>query len=478
MALTDEQQTRTNTIAVIEKTNSRRLMQWGAYALITVLAYLLISVIFKTLLYPYRDAGVYLLLADKIKQNGLFVFYDDVRTYGYPLFLTIIKQVAATIAPAADPLEIIIQVQFVFHTGTALLAVALLDKLSERKTSFTLRLICFALIELNVVLLGLTRDILTDSITVFLVTLLVWLLISAMRFKWLFIGLVLAVSIVVRPFNQVWGLLFLGTCGSLLFARQVLQHGLQSTIDTIRQTGIKRPLLIGLQVLMPLLIIVGLQYWLIFQVESRVNLVGKLATQIADWNSQAGVFYYKYETFAGDQSRSSSVFYVFDTGAKQAAKLRDAAGNMSILNYALTHPVDTAYVFLVKAIGLFQSYELSTYRMALENTANFVFVWGFIPLLGLVYAHWSVLLNVRKMLTGSRAAFYGLIVLAAADLYLILYTIFTIPETRFMAPVFPALTVCGIVAATTQRRRNLLFAAILTFGIYLLAFEILRVSWT
>ncbi len=481
MDSTNELPITTDVAPILEKTNRRRLMQWGAYALITVLAYLLITVIVRTPLYfEHYDSYAYLNLAENIRQHGLLSFYNDFRTYGYPVFLALIQQLAALIAPTAEPLQVIALVQFVLHSGAALLSVTLIEKLSERKTSFIFRITCFALVELNAVLLGLTRDILTESVTVFVIMLFIELLLSDVRLKWALLGLTLGIAIIVRPVHQVWGLAFLLAAGLLFCIRRVMQHGAQSTWNQMRQIDLKRLTIVVLQIAVPLLVIVGLQYFFVYQAENKINLVGTRATELAVKHLNASVYDYKYETYVGTGPHSPKLFYCFEKGEAQATAICAGQDSLNLFQYFVTYPFDTVYVLIVKTVGIFQSYEWSTYRQTTTSYPNLVFIWGLIPLLGLVVAHHNLLRQWRKMLTTSYANFCRILVLVAADLYLVLYILFTIPETRFMAPMLPALTVCGLSTIATplspRYHRTLLIIAGLTFIMYMLVFVILQSS--
>ncbi len=401
----------------LQRLIARSSARIGLYLIVIIASYLVITVVVRTPIQLVGDAAGYDLFARDIRTLGLFGQIDlSIRTYGYPLFLVIIQAVISALSPGVSYLEAVAFVQFVLHTIAALISVNLFAHLLGRgKANFAACFSCFVLIQCNPLLLGLTRDLLTDCLSVFLTMLFLRLLVSRVRFKALGLGTLLGLLIVVRPFYEVWGILFIGCLLLWLGARVLIQHR-AAWRAPLQKIGRKQ--VIGMcgwvfGFLTPCLMIVGLQLIMVYQYEHKIGLIGWQGSNYAAYNLCRGSFSYKYETYLGN-THPPEVFYTFAYFSKPTeTRCEDRSTNLWV-RQEITHPIDSAFLFTVKAVGMFQNYEWSTYRQTLDNRFDLLVMWGLIPFFCLVYANWAALSRWREHLR-EPASYPWLVVLLAID---------------------------------------------------------------
>jgi len=360
------------------------------------------------------------------------------------------------------------------HTLTAIISLSLLRRLlSGRKVHFLLQLGVFTLIEFNPVLLILSHDILTDCLNVFLFTAFLWALQAPLRFKPFIVSTLLAAMIVVRPFNQSWGAVFFAAYLALWLMGLLFQGRLSGLL---KRWSARQFINITIQVCVPLLCIVGLQYLYVYQMEKSIGLVGNKMNSEISLILDLGNWYYKYDTYVGRETRSPSLSYVFANWETRAKSEMQEGEPLRMIPFILENPVESFFFYVIRGVGLFQHYEWSAYRFTTENTFNEVALWGLFAFFGCVYANVYFVFNFKRVFLKQLNQPFTVLLLAV-DLYLGAYTLLYVPEFRFIAPTLPIFLVLGVAAIMQDRSwRNIALVLTSSFTLYVFTFEVLRVS--
>lgn len=369
------------------------------------------------------DAHDYVQLAEQWLATG--TFWHPIRTYGYPLFLAAIR---AVLPADCDWLTATRVVQFLLHTASAALAVGLFTRfatVARLAIAWPAQVAVFALVQLNPVLLGLSQEVLTDSISVFLATAFFAGLLSNTRWHWLLAGLALGAAAVVRPFYL-----------NFAIALAVLV-GLWWLVRWVRKTA-PRPEALPARLLMiavPLLLVLLPQFALVYQNEGRVGFTGAQGSGWVSTHLEYTYYYYKYETYIGEW-HGPKVLYLSPRRAVMFEQ-RDPTQPMVLL--MALDPVGTGYMTAIKTAGLFQNYEYAVYRSHLDNRFTHpTFLYGFVLFVQFMYLVGLSLLEFRSFVLENHPVLVT--ALAIVALHVGLYSLLTAPESRFIAPVFPLLT--------------------------------------
>jgi len=166
------------------------------------------------------DAEIYSRLSFAVETDR--EIYSPLRTYGYPLFLYLARILSFNKIPWV---EWVWKVQWLLHVATAFLAVGLGENLAKTfnlEISRFSRLVIFGLVQLNFCLLPLAFEILTESLTIFLITLFLWAMTAQFSSSRIVMGLAAGAAAVTRPFYGVF-LPFFGLCwtGASLMNRKL-----------------------------------------------------------------------------------------------------------------------------------------------------------------------------------------------------------------------------------------------------------------
>jgi hypothetical protein len=211
--------------------------------------------------------------------------------------------------------------------------------------------------------------------------------------------------------------------------------------------------------------------------------VGKRFTTEAAQNlTTLGVYVYKYETYTGPEPVSRQVFYYDGDHKANAERMVAAEGGVNLLSYAAGYPLAAAQTVLIKTVGAFQSYEWSTYRLSVENSPNYMFVFGLLIFSLFVFLNMSMFLSivrgVRQPLRESESIPFQIVVLwAAVNLIVFSYSFLSPVETRFIVPAFPILTATALYMIwRTGDRRTIIIALIVATTLYLVTYQVLQVS--
>lgn len=455
----------------------KNLLQSGAYLLVIALSYAAVVTVMP-MSTRSGDQDAYLVEARKINTGGLSTYIPDTSAYGYPLFLAAMLQLAD--ATGMNASDLIMLVQFAFHTGIAFLGLAILDKLSPG-APFGMRLLCFVLIQANPVLLGLTRLFLTDSLTVFPVTVMLWGVVYQPKGKYLLFGTALGAAMILRPFHQVWFMAWIvGGLVVAVFRGRRMHRPLSWTIRQGLPANFRQGALMAAHCLIPLAGILTPQMLTVYQAENRIGLSGSEAGIWAQRHLALGLFLYKYETFSADGVHAYPIRYLNKRGLLNIQE-RMAQPRDSIVVVLLTDiPGMIITLPVVKLAGIFQNYDWSVYRTDINNQFTLVTAWGGVIFFLFLYMLQSFLFRLRVRIKAADGLLnIPLMLFLGVSAYVWLYVLFTAPEGRFVAPAIPALVALAFHRILLEKSpRRLVLTAIAACVLYLLTFIILAESVT
>jgi len=385
------------------------------------------------------DVAFYLREGQQIRGGGLFAFNSTVHAYGYPLFVSLCLAIAETVQ---QPVTVIATyVQFALHVAAAWLALQLFIRL-HKQPSIGQRIGVFFVLVCNPLLLMATFYLLSDSVTVFWLTLALAAGLSNWRGRWWIVGLALGVCIVTRPFHQIWIIIVLiGLLATLTFFRWVQRYRVHINSGQIGRTLI--------QMLVPLLLLVGTQYLITYQQQGVWSIVGGTGNKAIQIHITGSLYYYRYETLLRPDGYVSGVRYYNNDVRERIAPIAIEEPSMVALyiEQLRADPLSLPLMALIKAVGLFQHYDLRMFLSDLGIVSPLAFALGLVMFIlfvtivqeGLLQALALIRQRPRGLkLTPSIVLFWVIVT------YVVLYAIATAPEPRFIFPIFPAITILGL----------------------------------
>jgi hypothetical protein len=450
----------------------QRVVQNKRFFLVCLFVLILLSaVVLHFVIQPHlithtlHDAPTYQNPAEQILSSGNL--YDPLRTYGYPLYLALISR----ISPGDSAIDLARRGQFLFHTYTAFLAVGIFANLRKDNTKETqwLKLLVFSLVILSPILLPLTHEILTESLAVFFVTLFCWAVtIPNKKWSWPVAGFALGVAAIIRPFHHNLALV-LAVLYAVLFCVDSIQKKRERLTIWL---SLKK----GVMILIPFLVIVATQYAVVYNTEGTFAFVGEQMRGFQDTHLIEGFYSYKYETLLSADYQPP--LYYFSPERKEIITHAAPESMYEIASEYLRVPLSTIHMTAIKVVGLFQNYDWSyTYRLSADNSnvTHPIFVYGFVIVYGLVYLIQYNMAEHRKLL-GELLSGYAFL-LAIIMLYLLVYGALTVPESRFIAPIIPILTVATIYTLIRDHYRSrLLFSFLVSIVLYAITYHTLVTS--
>jgi hypothetical protein len=278
------------------------------------------------------------------------------------------------------------------------------------------------------------------------------------------IGLVLGLLIVTRPFYLTWAL---ASVGGLLALRVLFWLASKHRLAGLRAVRWRRLALIGLALAVPLMLIVGAQVALVAEAEGTPGLTGQEARGWIHTHMMYGLFYYKYETYTYFYQVYAGRVYVPQIHYINAAREAQFKGQESWLAAVAADPLGFATHTALKTVGMFQAYEWTVYRSTIDdNPLHPLFLMGFVNFAALVYCvmslGWQALRHPRTLISAQTSLLLVVLV------HLLGYSVPTIPEPRFIAPILP-LVMALTVATFSVRRDRWTLATAVTVGLVLYA---------
>lgn len=442
------------------------------YLLAILLAYPLLQLIITTRIALVGDAAQYMVLSNQILENGFFNYNHPTRTYGYPLFLALLQ--AAVIPIRLNIPESVALIQFFIHIGTCLLATSLLMRLSGLKVTARQRTLWFLFFFISPPLLALTREMLTETWTIFCVTAFFWCFTSVSRWRYTWMSLALAFSMVLRPYHLIWAIVVLVSGGVIYTLFRFFSRNRQQPPKTSKT----KPLLwwvILLQWGIPLVLIVGVQLFFGSRGSGRLGFTGAGADDYIQLHIELATYVYKYETLVINNDQLYPILYYADGLRETTNHMKANQQTVNPLTMLLANPAGMIAQWIFKAVGLFQNYDPMTYRLTSDKYLSLTFFWGLIPLCLLINALLSAGLEcyriIRRKPILPPLTLLIWIMLYAAIVYIGIYAVVTAPETRFVAPVLPIVMLTGVVIYLHRPQRLVLaFSACLTAVLYGTAF--------
>jgi hypothetical protein len=392
------------------------------YIYVLLAAALLFLFAFKTT--TGGDAFSYIVMALQLIGNNILDFKNDTRTLGYPLLLSFVYAFNKLFDLAKEVYLltfIIVAVQFVLHCFTAYITVCIGESLKLIKSVYV-KYIVFACIVLNPFLLSVARQTLTETLTTFL---LIFALYIFIKKNYFLSGLFIGYAIITRPFYLYYFLAL-----TLLFLAYQLYILLQkkwlTNLPVFTKVNLDiKPLSCAL-FLLPIITIVAFQFFLTFKHFNEFSFLPKKNGFTI--HQETSKYSYKYDTHLGGelvQSHSAATWYFL----RQQCHLNSS---LSV--------VEKLHVTVVKFFGLFVTFGFDVYRFTLNNQFSFSTFIGF----SLLFLY--IVSVIDLLLHGLYKKLPSLFLHTVTFLHLALYTIFSVPETRFMYEVIPLITLLGVGA--------------------------------
>ncbi|NJR12767.1 hypothetical protein HC776_02580 [bacterium] len=350
------------------------------------------------------------------------------RTYGYPLFLMAVVQGTNFFdLPTFYPL--LFAAHFCLHLCTAALATHISRRLMPVSPSWFGPLV-FAEVACNPYLLAMLTQPLTETLTVFWIALFFALMQTAFLQPntptRLLMGIVLGLATITRPFHLAWGIGGL----LLLVIQQVWRWWTQREVS------------------LPSLIVplaqIGLSFALIVSTQSVANEVYRLyawseapmpATDILEIHYRLGPYSYRYETF--HDLALNRVFPVLYANAR--LKSDPASPERLLLPF-------------IKLVSLFQQHDYHTYRPILGIVSSSAFAVGLLLWSAFCFIVPHSLHEVWWAWQQREALPLATLFTLSLMGYIGLYVFFTVPEPRFILPIYPILIVLFVYYARQAKR--------------------------
>lgn len=369
-------------------------------------------------------------------------------------------------------MEVAKNVQFGIHTLSAFLALGIVVLLRNQGALIPSQggLLAFTLVQLNPILLSCSRQILTDSICVLFVTLFCYAILSRKTWMWGIGGISLGVAALVRPFYLNFALAVAVSAALYTFLRN---RG-SSYLIFNRRMGTRVLLIIECFAM-----IISIQYIVVYRYTNLWAFVGPEAKQSINVHYRASIYSYKYETYIGVEPHRAPLHYSSTTrrsllpeGVSKEFRFPDWCRVM------LGDPAGTLAMIMIKTTGLFQSYEWSPFRQTLKlNARHPAFICGLILFIGFVFIVIVYVADKNWLNTGLRSQLSFDFLFIISTLHIFIYSILTAPESRFIYPVVPILSVCAIHAGCLGRKKSyMVYAMIISVVLYSVTYQIMRDS--
>jgi hypothetical protein len=374
--------------------------------------------------------------------NDFQLIAYSTRTYGYPLFLACVVQ-ASNFFNLPSFYALLFATQFALHIVTAGLAALIAQRFMLQRAWITP--LVFATIAWNPYLLAMITQPLTETLSVFWITLFFYLVQSEYWHPHLLhrmlIGIILGLATVTRPFHLIWGA---GMIGLLLIAalwEDAIERQIWRRILSIMQIVACFLLICSTQIMTDT--IYTLYAW---------DVPKPPTIDLIEYHRKLAVYSYRYET-----SHNLSENAVYPALYVNQRLYPDGGQPEEIL------------MPFIKLTSLFQQHDYRTYRPVLGIVSSGAFAVGFVLWVMFCYVVPQSMLDVWRALRGWKPIPLASLFSFALLLYVLLYTFFTVPEPRFILPILPLL-VClfAFYAARSTRRWPFLAAlgvAILSYGL-------------
>jgi len=404
------------------------------------------------------DAAGYVDLATKIES---FEVYDPLRTLGYPVFLFLIKRTAAVFA-IQNWIPVVYYVQFIFHVATSFFGARIFSKLCQLEGIDTRKwqnILVFCLIQLNLCLLPLAFETLTDSICVFFISVVVFVLFSSHSWKTVWVGSLFGLLALVKPF---YGPFFVASIGIFMFL---------FFVNSKREKGRWKSFFsLAIPLILSFLVICTPQIATIFKHEHRIGLVGYLSSYPLSDSKLAGKKTYKYETLPTN-AKSPIILYLRTPLFFTKPKLGNGLVRLgNIFNFL----ADSTMFYILKTVGLFQSFDWSVYRTSSSaNPSHPVFLYGFINFFFFLYMSLGLF---ERLVTRNKQKdnLYLITVNTSGIFHVLLYSLLVHCESRYIAPALPIFIIFGFYYLVRDARfLKLLSVFTVSMVLYISTFHIM-----
>ncbi len=440
------------------------LLYMGAAILIVMAGYAMGYVAYHGRVYHYHDSASYLELSEQLQREGLWDFNNISfnHLYVYPAFLAVCQHFIFVVLGSLHAQEAFVLIQYgLFVTIPAFAAASMVKRLNSDNTiSPLLQLAVFALVQLNPLLISASREVFVETFNILAITLFGYSLITPFRGRLLVLSTMVALLIADKPILYWQWLIFFGGIASLYVIGFGLYHQrlpmwLQTIQTAARRLQPKSILFGALQIILPLLIVVGLQVRHVWNVEGQIGLYPSPITD-SFVDTTLGIYsvdLYKYETYRPDEPtdrpNGAIEYRDIERNAQYKQFLLSETGEPGMataIQFMLRTPLETLYTLLIRLMSSFQNYEWIFYRQELYAAPTYIFWWGFVAILYLVYSTvffiqsgFGLRLNAAK-----NTRFLSWTLLYFIIITLIPPSVLIVSEVRRIWPILPLMTVVSV----------------------------------
>lgn len=388
-----------NTISIIRKN-------------IWLMIFIIISFVFfiKLISNPQAiiyDASGYHYFGDLLYKNKFDVLNLDFenRTYVFPLLISILISIANALK--------INEFYFIyfFNYFIFLVSILLVNRVIKQKNK-NVSSIFLILSSFNIINLSFTNTILTESLVIFFVCSLFYLLNSNLNNKIVLflIGAISSLNVLARPSNAI---LFVCVFIYILFISN-------------------KKLLIYF--LVPVIIFFGISSINVYNIDHRIGLFTNKTQGIYDMQIREGVKYSKYETSVDKNYRNASVFYanqlamdIYNENCKKSVSC--------MMSYFFKDPLEYSLILGIHFFNLFDRIYIQTYVENINKIDKFLIIYNYFTISSVI-CYFLFILDSK--------IFKKHIKILSSFFILFIGTIFiyipTVVESRFSSSLFPLLT--------------------------------------
>lgn len=360
------------------------------------------------------DAGLYYGLGRRILfENNFNVITTslNMRTYAFPLIISFLIYIAKLFN--FDLMYVIFFANYLFFVISILLIHKILIKIDVNVAKI------FLLINsVNLINLSFVNTVLTESIMIFIISMLFYFLC-----KWknnntiaFFSGLIIALSVMIRPSNLFLFLIF--------------------TVFVIIKL-IKKPINI-LAYFIPILFLFSLSFLNVYYHEGKFSLFSTQTSGIYNMQIKLGVKTFKYETSVDPNTKAPTVFYMNKMSDELSSQ--NCSGALScFFTYLKKNPIEYSSIFIIHTFTLFDRLYMNTYIKNIEKVDSLMIIYNYFVLSSVIA---FVFFYLKKYFNKYSTILWSSLLLILGTLLIYLPTVI---EARFSSPIFPLLTIFSAI---------------------------------
>lgn len=327
------------------------------------------------------------------------------RTYGFPLFVGFLIFISNIVN--CNSLYFIFFINYLLFIGSIFLIFKILKKLNIKIANIFL-----IINSINIINLSFVNTVLTESVMIFIVSVIFFLLNSnKSKFNIFLLGSFLAYSVMIRPSNLV---LFI-ICTIYVFY--------------IYKNNIK----LWFIYLIPIIFIFTISFLNVYNIEGKVSLFTKSTNGIYDMQIMSGVRSFKYETSVQENVKTPSIWYI-NSNVSEFTNITCKGSFNCLTKYLLENPFKYLVIIIIHFFTLFDRNYINTYVSNINNIDYILIVYNYLILSSAIV--YFVFFNKQFLIY--KKIFFSIFILCFSLLSIYLPTVI---ESRFSSPIFPLVTI-------------------------------------